>query len=73
MVAGPGLVGHGLISWASRHIPVTTTSLLTLGSPVISVFGGWLVYDQHLGVAQVLGAAFVLGGLAGSVWDRSTA
>lgn len=71
MVAGPGLVGHGLISWASRHIPVTTTSLLTLGSPVISVFGGWLVYDQHLGAAQVLGAALVLGGLAGSVWDRS--
>lgn len=70
MVAGPGLVGHGLISWASRHIPVTTTSLLTLGSPVISVFGGWLVYDQHLGVAQVLGAILVLGGLAGSVWDR---
>ena len=71
MVAGPGLVGHGLISWASRHIPVTTTSLLTLGSPVISVFGGWLVYEQHLGWLQVVGAAFVLGGLAGSVWDRS--
>ena len=71
MVAGPGLVGHGLISWASRHIPVTTTSLLTLGSPVISVFGGWLVYDQHLGWTQVFGAALVLGGLAGSVWDRS--
>lgn len=71
MVAGPGLVGHGLISWASRHIPVTTTSLLTLGSPVISVFGGWLVYDQHLGGPQVLGAALVLGGLAGSVWDRN--
>ena len=71
MVAGPGLVGHGLISWASRHIPVTTTSLLTLGSPVISVFGGWLVYDQHLGWVQVFGAALVLGGLAGSVWDRS--
>lgn len=70
MVAGPGLVGHGLISWASRHVPVTTTSLLTLGSPVISVFGGWLVYDQHLGVAQVFGAVLVLGGLAGSVWDR---
>lgn len=71
MVAGPGLVGHGLISWASRHIPVTTTSLLTLGSPVISVFGGWLVYDQHLGGPQVAGAALVLGGLAGSVWDRN--
>ena len=71
MVAGPGLVGHGLISWASKHIPVTTTSLLTLGSPVVSVFGGWLVYEQHLGWAQVVGAVMVLGGLAGSVWERA--
>jgi drug/metabolite transporter (DMT)-like permease len=71
MVAGPGLVGHGLISWASKHIPVTTTSLLTLGSPVVSVFGGWLVYEQHLGWAQVVGAVMVLGGLAGSVWERT--
>jgi drug/metabolite transporter (DMT)-like permease len=70
MVVGPGWVGHGLISWASRHLPVTTTSLLTLGSPVVSVLGGWLIYDQHLGLLQVIGAAMVIGGLAGSVWDR---
>jgi len=72
MVLGPGLVGHGLISWASRHLPVTTTSLLTLGSPVISVFGAWLIYDQNLNAVQFLGAVLVLGGLAGSVWDKSS-
>ena len=72
MVLGPGLVGHGLISWASRHLPVTTTSLLTLGSPVVSVIGGWLIYDQQLGWGQVLGAVLVIGGLAGTVWDTST-
>lgn len=71
MVIGPGWVGHGLISWASRHLPVTTTSLLTLGSPVVSVFGGWLIYDQHLGWMQILGAVMVIGGLAGSVWERT--
>ncbi|MFM8564347.1 MAG: DMT family transporter [Acidimicrobiia bacterium] len=71
MVAGPGLIGHGLVSWASKQLPVTTMSLLTLGSPVVSVFGGWLIYDQHLGWPQVLGAVMVLGGLAGSVWERS--
>jgi drug/metabolite transporter (DMT)-like permease len=70
MVVGPGFVGHGLISWASRHLPVTTTSLLTLGSPVVSVFGGWLMYDQHLGWVQIIGAVLVIAGLAGSVWDR---
>lgn len=72
MVLGPGLVGHGLISWASRHLPVTTTSLLTLGSPVVSVIGGWLIYDQQLGWGQVVGAVLVIGGLAGTVWDTST-
>jgi len=70
MVVGPGWVGHGLISWASRHLPVMTTSLLTLGSPVVSVLGGWLIYDQNLGWAQIIGAVLVIGGLAGSVWDR---
>ncbi len=72
MVLGPGFVGHGLISWASRHLPVTTTSLLTLGSPVISVFGAWLIYDQNLGLIQFLGAVLVLAGLAGSVWEKSS-
>jgi drug/metabolite transporter (DMT)-like permease len=71
MVIGPGLVGHGLISWASRHLPVTTTSLLTLGSPVVSVIGGWLIYDQELGWGQIVGAILVIGGLAGTVWDAS--
>ncbi len=71
MIIGPGLIGHGLITWASRHLPVTTTSLLTLGSPVVSVVGGWVVYEQSLGGWQILGAALVMVGLAGSVWDRS--
>lgn len=72
MILGPGFVGHGLITWASRHLPVTTTSMMTLGSPVISVIGGWIVYEQSLGGWQSLGAALVLGGLAGSVWERGT-
>lgn len=70
MGVGPGIVGHGLITWASRHLPVTTTSLLTLGSPVLTCIGGWIVFDQQLVAGQMLGAAMVLGGLVGSVWDR---
>ncbi len=72
MVLFPGLIGHGLISWASRHLPVTTTSLLTLGSPVVSVIGGWLVFDQDLNGLQIVGAGLVIGGLAGTVWDHSS-
>jgi len=73
MIAGPGLVGHGLVTWASRHLDATVTSLLTLLGPVVSVVGAWLIYDQTLGWSKVIGAAMVLGGLAGTVWGRSRA
>ncbi|MFM7870962.1 MAG: DMT family transporter [Actinomycetota bacterium] len=71
MIAGPGLIGHGLITWASRHLPVGTTSLLTLGSPVVSCLGAWLVYEQTLAGWQIVGAVLVFGGLAATVWDRA--
>lgn len=67
MILGPGVVGHGLMTWASAHLPIVTTSLLTLGSPVISVLGAWLVFDQRLTFWQVIGSALVLVGLAGVV------
>jgi drug/metabolite transporter (DMT)-like permease len=73
MILGPGLVGHGLVTWASRHLDATVTSLLTLLGPVVSVVGAWLIYDQSLGWNKVIGAAMVLGGLAGTVWGRSRA
>lgn len=70
MGVGPGIVGHGLITWASRHLPVTTTSLLTLGSPVLTCIGAWIFFDQNLVFGQLIGASMVVGGLVGSVWDR---
>jgi drug/metabolite transporter (DMT)-like permease len=70
MILGPGVIGHGLMTWASGQLPVTTSSLLTLGSPVVSVLGAWIVYDQRLGALQLVGAVLVLLGLLGVVWDR---
>lgn len=67
MIIGPGVLGHGLITWATRHLDVTTTSLLTLLSPPLSVVGAWIVYDQRLSSGQFVGGAIVLVGLAGTV------
>lgn len=67
MITGPGLVGHGLMTWASAHLPIATSSLLTLGSPVVSTVGAWLLFDQRLGPWQVVGSLLVLVGLAGVV------
>jgi drug/metabolite transporter (DMT)-like permease len=67
LVFGVGAVGHGLMAWAHRHVDVTISSLLTLGSPVISAVGAWLVFSQSLTRVQLLGAALVLLGLVGVV------
>lgn len=67
MILGPGVLGHGLITWATRHLEVTTTSLLTLLSPPLSVIGAWVIYEQRLSGGQLLGGVVVLIGLAGTV------
>jgi drug/metabolite transporter (DMT)-like permease len=67
MILGPGLMGHGLMTWSQRHLDITVASLLTLATPVVSAVGAWLIYDQALRLVQVLGAAAVLVALAGIV------
>lgn len=70
LVAGPGLVGHGLMTWAQRDLDVTLASLLSLGSAPISTVGAWLIFDQELHAAQVFGSAVVIVALALIVLDR---
>ncbi len=69
MVCGPGLVGHGLMTWAQRHLDLTVASLLTLASPVISATGAWLIYSEHLRPMQGVFATVVLLALAAIVVD----
>jgi drug/metabolite transporter (DMT)-like permease len=74
MVLVSGLVGHGLMTWAQRHLEITLASLLMLGSPVVSAVGAWVVFSQQLSGLQIAGAAVVLTALAAIVLDvRSNA
>jgi drug/metabolite transporter (DMT)-like permease len=74
MVVLSGLVGHGLMTWAQRHIDITLASLLMLGNPVISALGAWVVFSQQLGAIQIAGAVVVLASLGAIVLEvRSNA
>jgi drug/metabolite transporter (DMT)-like permease len=67
MVLLPGVLGHGMMTWAQRHVDVTVLSLLMLLQPVLGAFGAWVVYDQHLNGVQIFGGVLVLGALAAIV------
>ena len=60
MSVGPGIVGHGLMTWAQSHVDVTLLSLLGLMSPVISTALAWLILGQNLTLPQTCGAVVVL-------------
>jgi len=64
IVLGPGMVGHGFITWAHHYVDVSVTSTLTLASPVVAIVGAWIVYSESLSAVQIAGAAAVLGALA---------
>lgn len=67
LILGPGVVGHGFMTWSQRHLDVSLASLAVLAAPVISAVAAWIVYGQSLRALQVLGAAIVLGSLAAVV------
>lgn len=60
LVALPG-TGHLLVSWAHAHVSLNLTSLFTLATPVISVIGAALLFDESVVTLQVIGIITVLG------------
>ena len=64
MTVGPGIVGHGLMTWSQSHVDVTLASILGLLSPVISTALAWVVFGESLTTLQMFGAAVVIWSLA---------
>ncbi len=72
LILFPGMVGHGLMTWAHHYVDVTVTSMMTLANPVVSIAGAWIIYDQELEPAQIAGGVVVLVAL-GAILRRQRA
>jgi drug/metabolite transporter (DMT)-like permease len=59
-----GTMAHGLLVWAQGHVPVSTSSMLTLAQPGFAVMWAWLVLDESVRPIQVAGMVAVLAALA---------
>jgi drug/metabolite transporter (DMT)-like permease len=67
MAVGPGVIGHGMMTWAQGHIDVSLASMLGLISPVISSILAWFFFQQSLTPLQLMGGVIVLASLAALV------
>jgi len=72
LILFPGMVGHGLMTWAHHYVDVTVTSMMTLANPVVSIVGAWILYEQDLTPAQLAGGVVVLVAL-GAILRRQRA
>jgi drug/metabolite transporter (DMT)-like permease len=67
MTCCTGTVGHTLMVWAQKFVPASTSSLISLLMPVLSMIGAWLVFGQQINLVQFIGGSVVLASLAGVV------
>ncbi len=63
---GPIATGFAVWAWVSvnRALPAITTSIGSLGVPVVGVLASALVLDEALSVTNLLGLGFIVAGLA---------
>ena len=64
LILGPGALGHGLMTWATRYLNINLTSLMTLAGPIVSTVGAALFFSQRLSAGQVFGGMLVLVAIA---------
>jgi drug/metabolite transporter (DMT)-like permease len=60
----PGIVGHGLLNWAVRKVPVHTVSLAVLLEPAGAALLAWVLLGERVGAREAAGAAVLLAGVA---------
>lgn len=63
LAALTGTLAHGLIVFAQRAVPIGTMSLIQVAQPALAVGWAYLILDQSLRTAQVIGMAMVLAGV----------
>lgn len=66
----PGVVGHGLLNWAVRYLPVHVVSLAIVLEPIGAAALAVLVLGRHVTTLEVAGAAIVLSAVAIGVRRR---
>lgn len=60
----PGIIGHGLLSWAQPRIDSSVSSVLIQAEPVGATFWAWLLLDEGVSSAQVAAMCVVVVALA---------
>lgn len=59
-----GMLSHGCIVFAQKHLPVATIGIMQTAQPALAVFFAFVILGEEVRPPQVLGMALVIIGLA---------
>lgn len=65
----PGLLGHGMLNWSVRHVPVHVVSLAILLEPVAATLLVVAVLGRVVTGTEIGGAAILLAGVGVGMWQ----
>lgn len=55
--------GQGLLVFAMKYLPASTSSVTLLLQPVVAACGAWIIFSERLGFWQIVGGCIVLLGI----------
>jgi drug/metabolite transporter (DMT)-like permease len=67
----PGLLGHGVFSWAQPRVDASVSSVLIQAEPVIASFAAWGILGQRVSLVQMLSMGVVVAALGALAWSES--
>lgn len=68
---GPGAIGHFVTTWPLRFVPANVPPLLQLCIPFLAGALAWLLLDQPITIAHLVGGAATVVGVAGAIRSPS--
>ena len=70
VAAGPGALGHFVMTWPLRHVPANIPPVMRLAQPFIAGALAWWLLGEPLSVRHLAAGALVVAGAAGTVLSR---
>lgn len=71
LAAGPGALGHFVMTWPLRYVAANVPPVIRLAQPVISGLLAWFFLSEAIGVSHLLGGVLTLAGVAGAMLSPS--
>ena len=63
LAIGPGITGHGLVTWAQPRVDASVTTLLIQAEPVGATLAAWVFLSERVSGLQALAMAVVIAAL----------